>query len=268
MENVKRTAAKERGKWEKSASYGDWRSNLRNWRLCQLQSHVTQKLGRISKIRPDQIYILCPSLRIHGQLPASIVSGRGDSFWKRPDLQFWIARDRDLGSGHTAYRRASLIDLYLHAKFHWNRRNFLWTDVHGWMDGRTLETGFIRSTMSKSRPNNLAIITTILSFDERAYFCVVSFGHPPHTWTVKSHLCIQYCPWLTQWTEQHISIKIQLIRSMQPKQHPSSNWSVNKKKLTACINLVLTARWSCPVDFHFLSSFRKHTVLSGQWPQN
>ena len=28
------------------------------------------------------------------------------------------ARDLDLGSGHTAYRRASLIDLYLHAKFH------------------------------------------------------------------------------------------------------------------------------------------------------
>jgi len=29
---------------------------------------------------------------------------------------------------HTAYRRASVIDLYLHAKFHSNRRNFLWTD--------------------------------------------------------------------------------------------------------------------------------------------
>ena len=38
-------------------------------------------------------------------------------------------------SGHTAHRRASLIDLYLHAKFHWNRRNFLWTD--GRTPGRT-----------------------------------------------------------------------------------------------------------------------------------
>jgi len=28
------------------------------------------------------------------------------------------ARDLDLGSSHTAYRRASLIDLYLHIKFH------------------------------------------------------------------------------------------------------------------------------------------------------
>jgi len=36
--------------------------------------------------------------------------------------------DLDLGSGHIAYHRASLIDLYLHAKFHWNLRNFLWTD--------------------------------------------------------------------------------------------------------------------------------------------
>jgi len=33
-----------------------------------------------------------------------------------------------IGLGHTEYCHASLIDLYLHAKFHWNRRNFLWTD--------------------------------------------------------------------------------------------------------------------------------------------
>jgi len=44
------------------------------------------------------------------------------------DFQLWRARDLDHGSGHTAYRRASLIDLYVHAKCHWNRRNFLWTD--------------------------------------------------------------------------------------------------------------------------------------------
>jgi len=39
-------------------------------------------------------------------------------------------RDLDLGSGYTAYRRASLIDLYLHTKFHWDRTNFLWMDGH------------------------------------------------------------------------------------------------------------------------------------------
>jgi len=35
------------------------------------------------------------------------------------------------------YRRASLVDLYLHTKFHWNRRNFSWTD--GQTDVRTYE---------------------------------------------------------------------------------------------------------------------------------
>ena len=36
----------------------------------------------------------------------------------------FMARDLDIGSGHTAHRHASLIDLYLHTKFHRNRRNF------------------------------------------------------------------------------------------------------------------------------------------------
>ena len=33
------------------------------------------------------------------------------------NFQGLVSRDLDLGSGHTAYRRASLIDLYLHTKF-------------------------------------------------------------------------------------------------------------------------------------------------------
>jgi len=81
-----------------------------------------------------------------------------------------MARDLDLGSGHTAYRHASLI-LYIHAKFHGNRRNFLCTwqthvrsyeqtdgrtyvRLYARTNGQTFETGFIRSTVSKSRPNN------------------------------------------------------------------------------------------------------------------
>ena len=63
----------------------DWRSTLHNWRLCQLQSHVTQKLGRISNIRPrTNLLILCPSLTIHNQLPAvmynsfNVLNGRGN----------------------------------------------------------------------------------------------------------------------------------------------------------------------------------------------
>ena len=91
-------------------------------------------------------------------MPAPIVNG-GDSFWKWKDFQLSRARDLDLGLGHTAHCRVSLIDLYLHVKFHWNRINFLWTD------GLTFETHFIRSTQ-KSQPKkfitlwyNFVIIT-------------------------------------------------------------------------------------------------------------
>jgi len=41
---------------------------------------VTQKLGHIPRVRPDQISILRPSLRISGQSPARIVNGGEDSF--------------------------------------------------------------------------------------------------------------------------------------------------------------------------------------------
>jgi len=43
-----------------------------------------------------------------------------------------VSHDLNLVSGHTAYLRASLIDLYPHAKFHWNRKNF-----RGRMNGHT-----------------------------------------------------------------------------------------------------------------------------------
>jgi len=86
-----------------------------------------------------------------------MVNGEEDSFWKWPNFQHWRARDIDLGSGHTAYGRASLVDLYIHTKFHWNRGNFLCTDrrtyvrMDRWTDRQTFETGCIRSTLSKSR---------------------------------------------------------------------------------------------------------------------
>jgi len=43
-------------------------------------------------------------------------------------FQLSRAHDLDLDSSHTAYHRASLIDLYLHAKCHWNQKSFLCTD--------------------------------------------------------------------------------------------------------------------------------------------
>ena len=67
-------------------------------------------------------------------------------------IQILKARDLDLdlGSRHTAYHRASLIDLYLYTKFHSNRRNFWWTD--GRTYGRTdIFPYIIRSTFG-SRP--------------------------------------------------------------------------------------------------------------------
>jgi len=43
--------------------------------------------------------------------------------------------DLDLVSGHTVYRRASLIDLYLRTKFHWDqKKNFF--ESHDWGFGQ------------------------------------------------------------------------------------------------------------------------------------
>jgi len=43
-----------------------------------------------------------------------------------------VARDPDLdlGSGRTAYRRASLIDLYIHTKYHSDRKKFFFESHH------------------------------------------------------------------------------------------------------------------------------------------
>jgi len=78
----------------------------------------------------DKLYVSPPNLRIRGHLPAPIING-GDSRWKWPTFRLSRARGLDLhlGSGYTAYQHVSLVDLYLHTKFHWNRINFLWTDV-------------------------------------------------------------------------------------------------------------------------------------------
>ena len=106
---------------------------------------------------PEKLYVLCSNLRISGNLPvAPIVNRGGDVLWKWSTFRLSRAHDLDLdlGSRHTAYHHASLVDLYLHTKFHWNRRNVLWTDgrTDVWTDGQTFETGFIRLTR-RSRPN-------------------------------------------------------------------------------------------------------------------
>jgi len=56
-----------------------------------------------------------------------------------------------------AYRRFSLIDLYLHTKFHRNRKNVLWTDgrTYGRTDGhlRPILSGRLRRVDLKSKEN-------------------------------------------------------------------------------------------------------------------
>jgi len=63
----------------------------------------------------------------------------------------WLSITRDLGlnlgSGHMAYGRASLINLYLHTKFHRNQKNFF-------VDGLTAGTApSLRSRDTKTRTN-------------------------------------------------------------------------------------------------------------------
>jgi len=73
------------------------------------------------------------------------------NFWN-----FRSPRDVDLGSGHAAYRHAQVIDLYLHTKFHENRKKFLWTDVRTTYllkDGHFPSSNVIRSTR-RSQPKN------------------------------------------------------------------------------------------------------------------
>ena len=96
-------------------------------------------------------------------MPAPIVNGGGDRFWKWKEFKLSRARDLDLDlwSGHTAYRRASLIDLYLPTKFHWNRRNFLWTD------GRTYGRTFF---------SPLILLGRLLEVDlKRAFFTFLGY---------------------------------------------------------------------------------------------
>jgi len=51
-------------------------------------------------------------------LPAAIVNGGGDRPRKVQFSELQKLLDFDLGSGQTAYRGESVIDFYLHIKFH------------------------------------------------------------------------------------------------------------------------------------------------------
>ena len=81
----------------------------------------------------------------------------------------WLSSTRDLdlhlGSGHTAHGHASVNDLYLHTKFHWNWKNFF-------VDGLTAETpqGHVSQKLgqiSKIRPNEIYILCCSLRISHR-----------------------------------------------------------------------------------------------------
>ena len=57
---------------------------------------------------------------------------------------------------NTAYHRASPIDFYLHTKFHWNWKNFLWMDIRMYRRtyGRTFPPLMLLAGLTRSRPNN------------------------------------------------------------------------------------------------------------------
>ena len=108
-------------------------------KFFQVQNHVTQKLGNISKIRPMKFRYcsLVKESAVIFQLSRKMAeeiyfeNRRVSNFQCHVTFSLYF----DLGSGHMAHHRASLIDLYLYTNFHSDRRNFLWTD--GRMDGRT-----------------------------------------------------------------------------------------------------------------------------------
>ena len=124
--------------------------------------------------------------RQHAQIKISPVRD-----WRSTPLA-WLSSTRDLdldlGSGHTAYLRASLIDLYVHTKFHWNRTNFLWTDVrtdvHVPTDGRTFSPSNVIRSTRMSRPNNSNALTATLQRHDYAYYYAVNIhsNHYSTTW--------------------------------------------------------------------------------------
>jgi len=69
----------------------------------------------------------------YSSLATPSVNGGGDRLRK---VQCAEARDLDLESGHTAYRHASLIDLYVHYQISL-KSDKLFVDGRIWTDGRT-----------------------------------------------------------------------------------------------------------------------------------
>ena len=100
--------------------------------------------------------------------------GEVDRLWNWPFTQLLDHRHLDLGSSHTAYRRVTLINLYLHTKFRSNCKNFVdgrtQVCMHVRMDGQTdTETSFSRLT--PSWPKSVSALAQIVTAQ---FFSLVS----------------------------------------------------------------------------------------------
>jgi len=129
-------------------------------------------------------------LRISGLLPAPIVNGERDSFWKWPGFQLCRTRDLDLdlGSGHTAYRRASLIDLYLYVP------NFIEIE-ETFVDGRTYvytharTDGHLRPALLCRLCRSVNLIIQLLLFITRCRLeCLLSVTSADLRYTVSDNM--------------------------------------------------------------------------------
>jgi len=82
-------------------------------------------------------------------LPAAIVNDGGDRLGKVQFSELLKHRDLDLGSGHTAYRHASLIDLIYTYQISLKSENTLWTY------GRTDDVRTYTYLLTEISPSNV-----------------------------------------------------------------------------------------------------------------
>ena len=106
-------------------------------------------------------------------MPAPVVNGGGDRCWKWKEFKLWRARDLDLDlrSGHTAYRRASLIDLYLYTNFmEMGRKKFRKSTLTLTFDPAIRHVVLHQSSTSRYIPNFIQIEETFCGrTDVRTY---------------------------------------------------------------------------------------------------
>ena len=132
----------------------------------------------------------------------------------------------DLGSSHTAYRRVTLINLYLHTKFLSNCKNFVdgrtQVYMHVRMDGQTdTETSFSRLTPSWPKSvSALAQIVTAQFFHWSAPFYFTAwfscFTSPPTQYRLYGRRFLQV---------KRPNQQYQSTEGIQPKNKENTNYT-------------------------------------------